>query len=75
LDLTLSSVSNPLAQNPPGHHFLFGIVSFDEDIICFRQALGHRESIAIAGVMGFNEFPSLPNWSDSSEAPLLCTTG
>lgn len=49
---------------------LYGIVAFDEFVVCAPIVLGHREAISIGGIDGFLEFPTLPDWSTKPNDPV-----
>jgi hypothetical protein len=49
---------------------LYGLVSFEEPIICSREVLGAIAAVSIGGVAGHLAFPSLPDWTTPPADPL-----
>ncbi|MDO5653073.1 MAG: hypothetical protein Q4G39_03110 [Brachymonas sp.] len=54
----------------PGNRTLFGLLTFDEPLLCARETLGATAPILIGGVGGICSLPRLPDWSELPDDPL-----
>lgn len=49
---------------------LYGLVSFEDPIICSAEVLGKIAAVSIGGVAGHLVLPSLPDWTTSPADPI-----